>query len=82
MAFISTWGNNQGLQIPAEIIQRLGLNTNDKVFLEVENDKLLISKVPTTAPRGTLEELFRDYSGESFRTELTNPNESVGKEQW
>ncbi|GHT46028.1 hypothetical protein FACS189454_06510 [Planctomycetales bacterium] len=81
VATISQWDNSQGLRIPAEIVQHLGLNTNDQVFLEVKNDKLLVSKVPTAKP-GTLEYLFKDYSGESFKTELTNPGESVGAEQW
>jgi antitoxin MazE len=81
VATISKWGNSQGLRIPTEIVRHLGLNTNDQVFLEVENNKLLISKVPT-AKKGSLEYLFKDYSGKSFKTELTNPSESVGEEQW
>jgi antitoxin component of MazEF toxin-antitoxin module len=64
-----------------EITRQLGLHTNDKVFLEVENDKLTITKAP--APKkGTIEYLFKDYSGESFKTELVNPEEPVGKELW
>jgi antitoxin MazE len=78
---VSKWGNSQGLRIPADIMRFLGLNTNDKVFLEVENDKLMITKTPTPQ-KGTLEYLFKDYSGESFKTELGNPVEAVGKEQW
>ena len=52
------------------------MNTNDKVVLEVENDKL------SAPPKGTLEYLFKDYTGESFQTELVNPAEPVGAEQW
>ncbi|GHU47300.1 cell division protein FtsW [Spirochaetia bacterium] len=78
---VSKWGNSQALRIPAEMMRFLGLNTNDKVFLEVENDKLIITKRPTPQ-KGTLEYLFKDYSGESFKTELNNPLEAVGEEQW
>jgi antitoxin component of MazEF toxin-antitoxin module len=60
---------------------QLGLNTNNQVYPEVENDKLTITKVPVSR-KGTLEYLFRDYSGEPFKTELVNPKESAGKEQW
>jgi antitoxin MazE len=78
---ISKWGNSQALRIPAEIIRRLRLKTNDRVFLEVENDKLMMTKAPMLK-KGTIEYLFKDYSGESFKTELVNPEEPVGKEQW
>jgi hypothetical protein len=43
--------------------------------------KLAITKAP--APKkGTIEYLFKDYSGESFKTELVNPAKPVGKERW
>jgi hypothetical protein len=51
------------------------------VVLEVRENILTVSKVNT--PRdGTIEYLFKDYSGESFRTELTNPAIPVGEEKW
>ena len=31
---------------------------------------------------GTIEYLFKDYSGENFKTELTNPVEPIGEEKW
>jgi antitoxin MazE len=85
-AVVSKWGNSQALRLPAEITRRLELHTNDRVFLELEADadhspKLTITKAP--APRkGTIEYLFKDYSGESFKTELVNPEEPVGEERW
>ena len=85
-ASIAKWGNSQAVRLPAEITRRLDLKTNDRVFLELEEDadlgpKLIITKAP--APKkGTIEYLFKDYSGESFKTELVNPEEPVGKEQW
>jgi antitoxin MazE len=81
MSVVSKWGNSQALRLPVEIIRQLGLSTNDKVFLEVENGKLTITKAPASK-KGTIEYLFKDYSGESFRTEMVNPEEPVGKEQW
>jgi hypothetical protein len=64
-----------------EITRRLDLHTNDKVFLEVENDKLTITKAPGPK-KGTIEYLFKDYTGGFFKTELVNPVKPVGKEQW
>jgi len=43
--------------------------------------KATVSK-PSTPREGTIEYLFKDYSGEFFKTELTNPVEPVGNEKW
>jgi hypothetical protein len=59
----------------------MGIYANDEVILELKEDTLTISKLDT--PReGTIEYLFKDYSGESFKTELTNPSEPIGEEKW
>jgi antitoxin component of MazEF toxin-antitoxin module len=80
-ATVSMWGNSQALRIPVEMTRRLGIFANDEVVLELRENVLTISK-PATPREGTIEYLFKNYSGESFRTELTNPVEPVGKEQW
>jgi antitoxin MazE len=80
-AVIVKWGNSNALRIPAEIIRRLGLNVNDRVYLNVENDKLTVAKIPEPE-KGSLEYLFKDYSGETFRAELVNPQEPIGNERW
>ena len=75
------WGNSQALRIPVEMTRYLGISPNDEVVLEVRENVLTVSKIST--PReGTIEYLFKDYSGESFKTELTNPAEPVGNEKW
>jgi antitoxin MazE len=83
---ISKWGNSQALRLPAEIMRRLELHTNDRVFLDLEDDadfgpKLTITKAPSPK-KGTIEYLFKDYSGESFKTELINPKVPIGEERW
>jgi len=80
-ATITKWGNSHALRLPAKMVRALGISCNDKVYLETNDDKIIITKTP--APKkGTLEYLFKDYSGESFRTELINPLKPVGNEQW
>ena len=80
-AIITKWGNSHALRIPSKIIKEMALDCNDKVYLETSEDKLIISK--TSAPKkGTLEYLFKDYSGESFKTTLINPKKPAGKEKW
>jgi antitoxin MazE len=78
---VSKWGNSQALRLPAEIIRRLELKPNDRVYLEVEGDKLTITKAPSPK-KGTIEYLFKDYSGESFKTDLINPDKPTGEERW
>ena len=80
-AVITKWGNSHALRIPAKILQKMDIGCNDKVYLETSDDRIIITKVPVPQ-KGTLEYLFKDYTGESFNTELINPNEPVGKEKW
>ena len=80
-AVITKWGNSHALRIPSKIINEMGIVCNDKVYIETNDDKIIITKFPTPQ-KGTLEYLFKDYSGESFKTELINPIEPVGNEKW
>ena len=80
-AVIAKWGNSHALRLPSKMLKVLGLECNDKVYLETSEDRIIITKVP--APKkGTLEYLFKDYSGESFKTTLVNPVEPTGNEKW
>jgi hypothetical protein len=54
-------------------------NNSDK--RSIFNDRHIAAK--TAIPqKGTIEYLFKDYSGESFKTELVNPTEAIGEEKW
>ena len=80
-AVITMWGNSHALRLPSKVIKQLGIECNDKVYLETSEDKIIITKAP--APKkGTLEYLFLNYSGETFKTYLINPVEPAGKEKW
>ena len=78
---ITKWGNSHALRLPLQIVKAAGIACNDKVYLETHEDKIIISKIPMPK-QGTLEYLFKDYTGESFETVLVNPAEPVGNEQW
>ena len=80
-AIVSMWGNSQALRLPVEMTRSLGFRANDEVILELRENVLTVSK-PSTPREGTIEYLFKDYSGERFVTELTNPVEPVGEEKW
>ncbi|GHV67099.1 hypothetical protein AGMMS49928_03370 [Spirochaetia bacterium] len=79
-AVISMWGNSHALRIPAKLIGQMGLAKNDKVYLESDNDRLIITKAPLPK-KGTLEYLFKDYSGGSFKTRLVNPVKPASKHE-
>jgi antitoxin MazE len=78
---ITKWGNSHALRLPAKMVKSLGIESNDRVYLEASDDKIIITKSPTPK-KGTLEYLFRDYSGESFKTVLVNPRKPKGNEKW
>jgi antitoxin component of MazEF toxin-antitoxin module len=80
-ATVSMSGNSQALRLPIEMSRQLGIRANDEVILELRENVLTVSK-PSTPREGTIEYLFKDYSGESFKTELTNPVEPAGEEKW
>jgi len=80
-AVITKWGNSLALRLPSKLTKEIDLDCNDKVYLETCDNKIIISKTPTPK-KGTLEYLFKDYSGESFKTTLINPLEPVGNEKW
>ena len=80
-ATVAMWGNSQALRIPVEITRQMGIRPNDVVILEMRENILTVSK-PETPREGTIEYLFKDYSGERFRTELMNPFSPAGEEKW
>jgi len=80
-AVISMWGNSHALRLPIKMVKHLGIECNDRVFLETSEDKIIITKAPVPQ-KGTLEYLFKDYSGESFKTDIINPVEPEGNEKW
>ena len=79
---ISKWGNSKAIRLPLEILEQANLSVNDRMYLNVdENERIILTKIPSPQ-KGTLEYLFKDYTGGTFQTELNNLNEPIGKEQW
>ena len=76
---LQKWGNSNGIRIPNNILKSLNLKTNDKIELQYENDKIIISKVPKE--KISLEERFLKYKGENLAKDFTWDNPQ-GKEIW
>ena len=76
---LQKWGNSDGIRIPKNFLKSLNLKTNDKVELNYENDKIIITKPKKT--KISLEEEFEKYKGENLAKEFSW-DDSKGKEIW
>jgi len=79
---VSQWGNSKGIRVPVEILRKAQIDLNDKLFFEVDENKRIILTRLATPRKGTLEYLFKDYTGGTFQAELIDLGESVGNEKW
>ena len=41
---IKTWGNSQGIRIPKNILEKLGLHVSDTLQIEVIDDSIVLKK--------------------------------------
>lgn len=78
-ARLQKWGNSDGIRIPSNFLKSLNLKTNDKVDLNYEDDKIIISKIKKN--KISLEERFSKYNGENLAKDFSWDN-ARGKEIW
>lgn len=71
-------GDNHVIELPKNILDVLKVEIDDKLNLEVINQSIVLTKVEEEL---TFEELFKDYDGERFTTELQSFT-SIGNEKW
>jgi len=83
-AVVSQWGNSSGvgIRIPVEVLREAHVELNDRLFFEVDEGKRIILTRTPSLKQGTLEHLFKDYDGGTFKTELIDLGEAVGNEKW
>ncbi|SKB73497.1 antitoxin MazE [Lachnospiraceae bacterium] len=73
---IRAWGNSQGIRIPKDILERMGLNISDVLDIEIENDTIVLRK---QFVHKTFEERLAEYNGEITVCDF-NWGEPVGRE--
>ncbi len=78
-AKLQKWGNSDGIRIPSNILKALDLKTNDKVNLNFQENKIIISK--PLKKKISLEEKFLNYKGTNLAKEFSW-DEPKGKELW
>lgn len=75
---VNRWGNSLGIRLPQSVTKQLNINADDQLELSIFNGKLTLEKQSKPL---TLEELFKDYSGEMITVSPIIPI-SVGDEKW
>ena len=78
-ARLQKWGNSVGIRIPNSLLKSLNLSINDKIDLKEDGDRIIITK--SKKERVSLEELFKNYTGENLAKDF-EWDEPVGKEIW
>ena len=81
-ARLQKWGNSDGIRIPSSFLKSLNLKTNDKLELEQQEDKIIISKAKKK--HLTLEERFEMFEklsdNEKGNIESYDWGDDLGKE--
>lgn len=73
---IKPWGNNQGIRISKNILEKLNIGISDTLQIEVENDAIVFRKVFKHKP---FEERLAEYDGEISIYDF-DWGEPIGKE--
>ncbi|EAC9335802.1 AbrB/MazE/SpoVT family DNA-binding domain-containing protein [Listeria monocytogenes] len=75
---VKKWGNSKAVRLPNNLLNALDIKENDDLKVEVINNQMILTK---TAIDLRIEDLFANYQGEPFQTELQK-FEPIGDEKW
>lgn len=82
---VKKWGNSNGVRIPKNVMQFLGIHTDDTITIDteiVDGRKRIVIESASAPKEDTIAELFKDYEGGSFKSEVIDFGEPIGKELW
>lgn len=85
VATLQKWGNSHGIRVPKQLLTDLDIKVNDKLNIEVENDKMIIKKEKT---HKTLKERLEDFYKKpisrikKIEVEEIDTGSPVGDEIW
>jgi len=65
---IKKWGNSQGLRLSKELLSGVGLSVDDKVIVEVIDQRIVIYKAEVDELR--LSDVFAEYKGKTESKEI------------
>ena len=75
---LQKWGNSNGVRLPKVYLEALHLKTGDKVNIDREGDKIIITK---SLNKNTLKERIENYKGSNLSEEFVW-DEAKGEEIW
>jgi len=75
---VTKWGNSKGIRLPKTVTEFLDIDDNDNLNLEIKDGAIILSKPKNEI---TIEELFNDYEGGSFQSDIRE-FPPVGNEKW
>ena len=76
---LQKWGNSLGIRIPSSILKTLNLKQGDKIIINTEEEKIIITK--SKNPKISLAERFKKYHGKNLSKSFTW-DENQGREIW
>ena len=76
---VKTWGNSQGIRLPKELLEKIGVHINDVLEIKVENGDIILSK---SFKHKTLEERVEAFGGKMGPYEEFQWGEAFGREKW
>ena len=81
-ATVSKWGNTYGIRITKNILEQFPLKDKEKFEVHVEDNKLVLIRIPEKIEHKKLEDLLkaRGWQGESFEVEPVEKYGFVGEE--
>ena len=79
-AQVVKWGNGQGIRIPKIVLEELGIQINEKLHMEVRDQKIILDKIRFR--HRTLEERAMEFGGELGPYEEFDWGGPEGREVW
>ena len=79
VAQVKSWGNSQGIRLPKDLLEGIGVRLNDFLNIEIQGDNIILSK---TFKHKTLEERAAEFSGKIGPYEEFEWGDPVGRELW
>ena len=76
---LQKWGNSYGIRIPSVFLKSMGIKVTDKLLIEQQEDKIVISK--SKKKKISLADRFANYKGENQAKEFIW-DEPIGDEIW
>ena len=76
---LQKWGNSLGIRIPSTILKSLDLKSNDKINLDLDDDRIIITK--SKKSKISLKERFNEDNGDDLAKEF-NWDDARGREIW